>query len=259
MRVFRQILHATDFSRASRPALARAIALARQNRAKLSIAHAVSPLVVPLGEGFVSPSTYETIDQERTRPRKEAVGGRRRARQEGRRQDDGRPARRPTTRAGPASSPANARGLDRDRNSRAHRCVQDPPRQRRRAHRPPRPLPGSDGAGSLDHGRTHHAAPEKPDSTGPVGEGRPTARAARHRPAGAPSTEDGDGRGAKGHHVAPAGRGHARALAGREAEVQEAVAGASLRAAALSVLCCDRPSSPAILRLAPSREPDEPV
>ena len=63
MRVFRQILHATDFSRASRPALARAIALARQNRAKLSIAHAVSPLVVPLGEGFVSPSTYEAIDR----------------------------------------------------------------------------------------------------------------------------------------------------------------------------------------------------
>jgi nucleotide-binding universal stress UspA family protein len=63
MRVFRQILHATDFSRASRPALARAIALARQNRARLSIAHAVSPLVIPLGEGFVSPSTYEAIDR----------------------------------------------------------------------------------------------------------------------------------------------------------------------------------------------------
>jgi nucleotide-binding universal stress UspA family protein len=64
MRVFRQILHATDFSRASRPALARAIALARQNRAKLSIAHAVSPLVVSFGDGFVSPSTYEAIDRD---------------------------------------------------------------------------------------------------------------------------------------------------------------------------------------------------
>ena len=63
MRVFPQILRATDFSQASRPAPARAIALARQNRARLSIAHAVSPLVVPFGEGFVSPSTYEAIDR----------------------------------------------------------------------------------------------------------------------------------------------------------------------------------------------------
>jgi nucleotide-binding universal stress UspA family protein len=65
MRVFRRILHATDFSSASRPALARAIALARQNRAKLWVAHARPPLAVPVGGNFafVPPGTYEAIDR----------------------------------------------------------------------------------------------------------------------------------------------------------------------------------------------------
>lgn len=65
MRVFRRVLHATDFSRASRPALARAIALARQNRAKLWVAHALPPLVMSVGGGFefVPPRTYEAIDR----------------------------------------------------------------------------------------------------------------------------------------------------------------------------------------------------
>jgi nucleotide-binding universal stress UspA family protein len=63
MKVFRRILHATDFSRASRPALAKAIALARQNRTPLLIAHALAPLVMPVGEGFVSPGTYDAIDR----------------------------------------------------------------------------------------------------------------------------------------------------------------------------------------------------
>ena len=63
MKVFGRIVHATDFSRASRPALATAIALARQNRTPLVIAHALAPLVVPFGEGFVSPGTYDAIDR----------------------------------------------------------------------------------------------------------------------------------------------------------------------------------------------------
>jgi nucleotide-binding universal stress UspA family protein len=63
MKVFRRILHATDFSRASRPALVKAIALARHNRAPLSIAYALPPLVVTVGEGFVSPGTYDVIDR----------------------------------------------------------------------------------------------------------------------------------------------------------------------------------------------------
>ncbi|HWC04580.1 MAG TPA: universal stress protein [Methylomirabilota bacterium] len=63
VRVFRRILHATDLSRASRPALVKAIALARQNRARLLIAYALPPLVVPTGADLVSPGTYEAIDR----------------------------------------------------------------------------------------------------------------------------------------------------------------------------------------------------
>jgi nucleotide-binding universal stress UspA family protein len=65
MRVFRRILHATDFSSASRPALAKAIALARQNRAALQVVHALPPLALPVGGDFayMPPGTYETIDR----------------------------------------------------------------------------------------------------------------------------------------------------------------------------------------------------
>jgi nucleotide-binding universal stress UspA family protein len=69
MRVFRRILHATDFSSASRPALARAIALARQNRAALRVVHARPPLALAGGGdfAFVPPGTYETIDRQARR------------------------------------------------------------------------------------------------------------------------------------------------------------------------------------------------
>jgi nucleotide-binding universal stress UspA family protein len=65
MRVFRRILHATDFSSASRPALARAIALARQNQAPLWVAHSLPPLVAPFGGevAYLPPGTYEAIDR----------------------------------------------------------------------------------------------------------------------------------------------------------------------------------------------------
>jgi nucleotide-binding universal stress UspA family protein len=55
MKTFRRILHATDFSSASRPAFARAILLARQNRAPLSLAHALPPPALIVGDGFVTP------------------------------------------------------------------------------------------------------------------------------------------------------------------------------------------------------------
>jgi nucleotide-binding universal stress UspA family protein len=59
----RRILHATDFSRASRPAFKWALDLARANRARLLILHVMTPpaLVLP-GEGYVSPAVYETLD-----------------------------------------------------------------------------------------------------------------------------------------------------------------------------------------------------
>jgi nucleotide-binding universal stress UspA family protein len=65
MKAFRRILHATDFSSASRPALARAIALARQSRAMLWVVHVRPPVVVPAGGdfSFALPGTYEAIDR----------------------------------------------------------------------------------------------------------------------------------------------------------------------------------------------------
>ena len=65
MKVFRRILCATDFSSASRPALAKAIALAGQNRATLQIVHVLSPLVLPAGGdfAFMPAETYEAIDR----------------------------------------------------------------------------------------------------------------------------------------------------------------------------------------------------
>jgi nucleotide-binding universal stress UspA family protein len=58
---FRRILHATDFSPASKRAFAAALAMAKQHRATLTIAH-VRPSILPIGEGYVPPKTYETLD-----------------------------------------------------------------------------------------------------------------------------------------------------------------------------------------------------
>jgi nucleotide-binding universal stress UspA family protein len=54
----RRILHATDFSRSSRPALRHAIDLARANRAELLIVHVQGPLVPYVGEGYALPQAY---------------------------------------------------------------------------------------------------------------------------------------------------------------------------------------------------------
>lgn len=62
MKGFRRILYATDFSNASRPAFAKAIAVARANRAELLIAH-VLPSVSPLGAGgYVTPRMYKEME-----------------------------------------------------------------------------------------------------------------------------------------------------------------------------------------------------
>jgi nucleotide-binding universal stress UspA family protein len=49
MKVFGRIVHATDFSKASRPALVKAMSLAGQNGAPLSIVHVRPPLAIPIG------------------------------------------------------------------------------------------------------------------------------------------------------------------------------------------------------------------
>ena len=52
----RRILHATDFSRASRPALAKALELAQQGRARLFLLHVLMPPSPFLGDKL--PSSY---------------------------------------------------------------------------------------------------------------------------------------------------------------------------------------------------------
>jgi nucleotide-binding universal stress UspA family protein len=63
MRRVRRILHATDFSRASTPALKGAISMAKANRARLTVVHVMAPpsLALP-GEGYVSPALYESLE-----------------------------------------------------------------------------------------------------------------------------------------------------------------------------------------------------
>jgi nucleotide-binding universal stress UspA family protein len=62
MKGFRRILYATDFSTASRPAFAKAIEVARANRAELLIVH-VLPSVGPLGlDGYVVPRMYREME-----------------------------------------------------------------------------------------------------------------------------------------------------------------------------------------------------
>ena len=56
---FRRILHASDFSSASRPAFRRALALARANRAGLTIAHVYSTVIPIMGEGYATAQVYD--------------------------------------------------------------------------------------------------------------------------------------------------------------------------------------------------------
>ena len=60
MTTFRRILHPTDFSRASAPALRRAVALARACRAPLVLLHVMTPPSPFIGEG-TPPSSYADL------------------------------------------------------------------------------------------------------------------------------------------------------------------------------------------------------
>jgi nucleotide-binding universal stress UspA family protein len=59
----RRILHPSDFSRASGAAFARAVEMAKANRAELLVAHVLSPAMPMSGEGYVSPKVYENIER----------------------------------------------------------------------------------------------------------------------------------------------------------------------------------------------------
>jgi nucleotide-binding universal stress UspA family protein len=63
MKRIRRIIHPSDFSTASRPAFARALELARGNRAALTIVHVMTPIVPVIGDGYVSPQIWDDVER----------------------------------------------------------------------------------------------------------------------------------------------------------------------------------------------------
>ena len=59
--MIRRILHPSDLSPASRAAFTKAIALAKENRAQLIVAHVLPPLL-PTAHGYMSPQQYAEWD-----------------------------------------------------------------------------------------------------------------------------------------------------------------------------------------------------
>ena len=58
----RLILHPTDFSRASNAAFAKAVEMAKANRAELLLAHVLAPIVPMPEDGYVSPAVYAELE-----------------------------------------------------------------------------------------------------------------------------------------------------------------------------------------------------
>ncbi len=62
MKGVRRILHPTDFSRASGAAFLKAVALAKEGRAELLLVHVLLPPTPFIGDGYISPKTYEELE-----------------------------------------------------------------------------------------------------------------------------------------------------------------------------------------------------
>jgi len=58
----RRILHPSDFSSASSAAFAKALEMAKTNRAELLVVHVLAPVMPMIGDGYVSPSLYQEIE-----------------------------------------------------------------------------------------------------------------------------------------------------------------------------------------------------
>ena len=67
MALARQIVFASDFSKASRRAFTTAMTLAKANRATLTILHVIVPFAPIVPEQYVSPDTWEQINTEARR------------------------------------------------------------------------------------------------------------------------------------------------------------------------------------------------
>ena len=60
----RRILHPSDFSKASGAAFAKAVDLAKSNRAEVVVLHVLAPpMPMMAGDGYVSPRVYEDLDK----------------------------------------------------------------------------------------------------------------------------------------------------------------------------------------------------
>lgn len=68
------IVHPTDFSAASRPALKKAIELAKKDRAALTLLHVMAPMI-PAGNLYISPRTYDEWAAATTESANKAMGG----------------------------------------------------------------------------------------------------------------------------------------------------------------------------------------
>lgn len=67
MSAMRRILFASDFSKASRKAFTTAVAMAKANRAALTIVHVIVPFTPIVPEQYLSAETWEQIDNEAKR------------------------------------------------------------------------------------------------------------------------------------------------------------------------------------------------
>ena len=56
-----RLLHPSDFSRASGAAFARAVSVAKDDRAELLLVHVLAPAVSMTGDGYVSSEVYQDI------------------------------------------------------------------------------------------------------------------------------------------------------------------------------------------------------
>jgi len=59
----RRILHPSDFSSASRAAFARAVAMAKAERAQLLLVHVMAPVIPAMGDGYIPPRMYDDMER----------------------------------------------------------------------------------------------------------------------------------------------------------------------------------------------------
>lgn len=62
MSAIRRILVPVDFSRASARSVAKAIEVARANKAALIVAHVLAPIVPVVGDGYIPPASYGELE-----------------------------------------------------------------------------------------------------------------------------------------------------------------------------------------------------